>query len=35
MQTMFPCIGHQSYESEDENRIQDARQTLKLFTNEL
>ena len=35
MQTISPCTGHLCYESEEENGIQDAGQTLKLLTNEL
>lgn len=35
MQTISPYTGHRCYESEKENRIQDAGQTLKLLTNEL
>lgn len=35
MQTISPYTGHRWYESEEENGIQDAGQTLKLLTNEL
>lgn len=35
MQTVSLYLGHQSDESEEENGIQEAGQTLKLLTNEL
>lgn len=35
MQTISAHIGHPCHESEEENGTQDARQTLKLLTNDL
>lgn len=35
MQTISPHTGHPCHESEEENGTQDARQTLKLLTNDL
>lgn len=35
MQTISPHTGHRCHESEEENGTQDAKQTLKLLTNDL